>query len=149
MHTDPCIWVKYTDLVPDQETLLISYPHHTPTNVSASSTFSMFAVIKHMCSICTQVNFCTRVHICTPLHVYMHSHILKEVCVNSRKIHLGCKFNSLHLESKGKFVPEFMYFLKTLFTWQKNTQVQICTWMQKYTQVQVLHMNMSFNQSAT
>ena len=89
-----------------------------------------------MCSICTQVNFCTRVHICTPLHVYMHSHILKEVCVNLRKIHLGCKFNSLHLESKGKFVPEFMYFLKTLFTWQKNTQVQICTWMQKYTQVQ-------------
>ena len=76
----------------------------------------------------------------------MHSHILKEVCVHSQKINLGCKFDSLHLKSKGKFVPECIMapgyiFLKHCSHGKKNTWVQICTWMQKYTQVQVLHMN--------
>ena len=63
------------------------------------------------------------------------------------KITPGCNFNLLHLESRGKFTPGCIfctrvYFLKTPFTWHKiHPGCKFAPGVQKYTRVQMLHMN--------
>ena len=103
-----------------------------------------------MCSICTQVKF---LHLSAFLHPLTCIYALP--CVHSQKIHLGFKFNLLHLESKGKFVPECILapgciFLKHCSHGKKKKTPGANLHLDaKYTQVQVLHMNMYFDQSDT